>query len=258
MVDIHTHVLPGIDDGSESLEVSINILEKMSKLGFKHIVATPHYITGSSFKCNNEKKTELIEQLQKELDNRKIDITLFLGNEAYIDHEILSLIDKKEIAVINGNKYLLIELPRNGKINELNELIFTLRTRDIVPIIAHPERYICLQQDTSLVDEIVEHGALLQVNFESINGKYGKDTKKLALYLLKHKKLHFLASDIHHEDSKFFDNFKSLKKEIIKMIGQDKFEEVTYTNPALVLKGEFINGEFVNEGKKHRFSIFKK
>lgn len=258
MIDIHTHVLPGIDDGSESLEVSVHILEKMASLGFKYVVATPHYITGSSFKCNNEKKTSLIKELQKELDDKGIDITIFLGNEVYIDHEILSLIDKNEIAVINGNKYLLIELPRNGKINDLNELIFTLRTRDIVPIIAHPERYICLQEDTSLVDEIVEHGALLQVNFESINGKYGKDTKKLALYLLKHKKLHFLASDIHHEDSEFFSNFNALKKEIIKMIGEEKFTEVTYTNPALVLKGEFINGEFVKETKKSKFSIFKK
>ena len=257
MIDIHSHILPDIDDGSDSLETSIHIVEKMARLGFQYMVATPHYITGSSFKCNNEKKSSLIKELQQELDKRNIPVTIFLGNEVYIDHDILSLIDKKEIAVINENKYLLIELPRNGKINDLNELIFTLRTRDIVPIIAHPERYICLQQNLSFIDDIVSHGALLQVNFESINGKYGKDAKKLALYLLKHKKLHFLASDIHHEDSEFYSNFSSLKKEIIKLIGKEKFEEVTFLNQAKVLKGEFINGEF-EELKKHKFSIFKK
>lgn len=258
MVDIHSHILPGIDDGSESLETSINILKKMASLGFNHIVATPHYITGSSFKCNNENKVNLIRKLQKELDDRNINISIFLGNEVYIDHEILSLIDKGEISVINGKKYLLIELPRNGKINDLYDLIFKLRTRDIVPIIAHPERYICLQEDNSLIDEIVEHGALIQVNFESISAKHGKDSKKLALYLLKNKKIHFLASDIHHEDSTFFNTFQSLKKAIIKIIGEEKFKEVTYTNPALVLNGEFINSEFPKSEKKHKFSIFKK
>lgn len=204
------------------------------------------------------KKVALIQEIQKRVDEEQIDMTIFLGNEVYIDRDILSLIDKKEIAVINGNKYLLIELPRNGKINELNELIFTLRTRDIVPIIAHPERYICLQENPSLIDDLVEHGALLQVNFESINGKYGKDVKKLAVYLLKQRKVHFLATDIHHVDSAFFENFPSLKKEAMKLMGKEKFDEVTLYNPAHVLKGEFINGEFIKEKQKKKFSFFKK
>lgn len=257
MIDIHCHVLPGIDDGSRSMEESINILKQMSALGFHHMVATPHYITGSSFKANNAKKIGLIEEVQNRLNEENIEMTLFLGNEVYIDNEILSLLDRNEIASVNAGKYLLIELPRNGKINDLNDLIFKLRTRDIVPIIAHPERYICLQENVSLIDELVGHGALLQVNFESINGKYGKDAKKLALYLLKNKKLHFLASDIHHEDSAFFHDFNGLKKEIIKMIGEEKFQEVTYTNPLLVLRGEFINGEFEITPKK-KFSFFHK
>lgn len=257
MIDIHSHVLPEIDDGSRSMDETIAILKEMASIGFHHMVTTPHYITGSSYKYNNEKKIGLIKEVQAKLDEENIEMQLFLGNEVYIDNEILSLLDRKEIAAINGSKYLLIELPRNGKINDLNDLIFKLRTRDIVPIIAHPERYICLQQDTSLIDEIVEHGALLQVNFESINGKYGKDVKKLADYLLKHKKLHFLASDIHHIDSAFFKNFSSLKKDCIKILGEEKFKEVTYLNPQAVLKGEFIDGEFPEE-KPRKFSFFKK
>ena len=81
MIDIHSHVLPEIDDGSRSMEETISILEKMSSLGFHHMVTTPHYITGSSYKCNNDKKIALIKEVQEKLDKKGIDMNLFLGNE---------------------------------------------------------------------------------------------------------------------------------------------------------------------------------
>jgi protein-tyrosine phosphatase len=256
MIDIHSHVLPGLDDGSRSIEESIMILKQMASLGFHHVVATPHYITGSSYRSNNETKMKLIQEIQNQLNKENIDITLYLGNEVYIDNDIPLLVEKKEIAPINESKYLLIELPRNGKINDLNDLLFKLRTKNIIPILAHPERYQCLQEYPAYMDELVVQGALFQVNFESIHGKYGKHAKKLAEYILKHKKFHFLATDIHHMDSSFFKEFPTLKKEIIKIIGPEKFREVTVLNPSAVLKGEFINSEFAEE-KKKKFKIFK-
>lgn len=257
MIDMHSHILPGIDDGSESVEESLEILKKMSSLGFRSIVATPHYITGSSFRHNNTKKEALVKEIQTLLDEQHIDMKIYLGNEVYIDNEILSLIEKNEIACIHHSKYILIELPRNGKINDLDQMIFTLRSKGIVPIIAHPERYHCLQEDVALIDELVEKGALLQVNFESLDGKYGKNEKKLAEYLLKNQKLHFLGSDIHHEDSQFFKRLPTLKKAIIKFLGEEKFREVTYDNPLHVLKDEYINGEFSLQPKK-KFQFFHK
>lgn len=256
MIDIHSHILPNIDDGARSLDETIEILDKMSNLGFHHIVATPHYITGSTFKCDNEMKFSILNEVQKKLDGRGIDVKLYMGNETYIDMDILSLIDSNKISTINNSRYLLIELPRNGKINDLNELIFTLRSRDIIPIIAHPERYICLQEDNKLVDDLIKRGALLQVNFESINGKYGKEVKKLAVYLLKNKRFHFLASDIHHTDSNFFKNFKKLQKDIIKIVGFETYKEVTYINQSKVLEDEYINGE-IKEQPKKKNRLFK-
>lgn len=257
MIDMHSHILPGIDDGSESIDESLEILKKMSSLGFHAIIATPHYITGSSFRFNNSKKEAFLKEIQTLLDEQQIDMKIYLGNEVYIDNEILSLIEKHEVACIHHSKYILIELPRNGKINELDQMIFKLRSKGIVPIIAHPERYHCLQEDVKLIDELVAKGALLQVNFESLDGKYGKNEKKLAEYLLKNQKLHFLGSDIHHANSRFFERFTSLKKTIIKLIGEEKFKEVTYDNPLHVLNDEYINGEFSFKPKK-RFTFFHK
>lgn len=254
MIDIHSHILYNIDDGSRSKEESIAILKRMYSLGFNNMVATPHYITGSSFKCNNSNKNSLIKELQDELINQNIDMTLFPGNEVYIDNEILSLLEKGEISCINGSKYMLIELPRNGKINDLDNIIFKLRTKDIVPIIAHPERYIFFQENPSLMIDVLDKGAYFQCNFESINGKYGKDTKKLSIYILNHNLCHFLASDIHHIDSEFFERFNTLTKDIIKMIGKDKFIEITQTNPAHVLRGEIFE---VSEPIVEKTGLFK-
>ena len=259
MIDIHSHVLYNIDDGSRSREESIAILKKMSSIGFRNIVATPHYITGSSFKCNNSTKNSLIKELQDTLNSEDIKMTLFPGNEVYIDNEILTLYASGEISCINGSRYMLIELPRNGKINDLDNLIFKLRSKDIVPIIAHPERYIFFQENPLLMNRVLETGAYFQCNFESINGKYGKDTKKLALYILNHNLCHFLASDIHHIDSEFFNNFKGLANEIIKMIGKEKFIEITHTNPLHVLKGEIFEvSEPIIEKPGLFKNIFKK
>jgi protein-tyrosine phosphatase len=136
MKDIHNHILYNIDDGSNSYQKSIEILNDLEQRGVTDIVATPHYIIGTNYNSDNKKKLELLNKLKE-----KTNINLYIGNEVYLDNNILEHINNKQISTINNSRYLLVELPLNEIVECANEIIFELRNNDIVPILANPERY---------------------------------------------------------------------------------------------------------------------
>ncbi len=244
MIDIHSHIINEIDDGARSLEESITLLKKLSMIGITHMIATPHYIPGSRYVLNNKEKLEKLENLKEIVEQKNIPLHLYLGNEVFMDPAILSFIKKQEIAPLNGSRYLLIELPVSRPMNEMMEFLFYFRSKDFVPIIAHPERYIYLQENHAFIEEFLKMGCLFQGNFSNILGKYGEHAKKLFLYMLKNNQYQFLATDIHHEDDILFKKMKQVKKEIIKLTSKEKWEELTYENPLKVLKDENIENKY--------------
>lgn len=241
MIDIHSHVLNEIDDGARSLKESIVILKKLQEIGFTHIIATPHYIPGSQFVSNNYQKNEKWENLIQELKKEEMMIPLYLGNEIFIDSSINSLLQKKEITSLNGSRYLLLEFPVSRPIHDMLEILFYLRNKGYIPIIAHPERYLYLQENHNLILDFLKMGCLFQGNLANVLEKYGVQAKKLFLYMLKNNQYHFLATDVHHEDDILFQKMKKVKKEIIKLTSKEKFQELTYYNPLKVLKDENIS-----------------
>lgn len=243
MIDIHSHILSEIDDGSRSMAESIAILEKLEKIGVKAVVATPHYITCSKYREDNEEKFQKLLLLKEEIKKRGISISLYLGNEVFIDSAILSLILEGKVATLNGSRYILIEFPIDQPTSDLYNLLFSFRTKGFIPIIAHPERYRYLQNNPREVQKFLDMGCLFQGNLLNVVEKYGKSAKKLFLYLLKNNKYHFLATDVHHQDDILFKKFKKVKKKIIKIISLAKYEELTHFNPLKVLKDEEIKGE---------------
>ena len=162
MIDIHSHIMSGIDDGARSLEESLLLLKKMSAIGISHIVATPHYIVGSHYILNNQQKLEKLEKMRNLVKQENIPLYLYLGNEIFMDPSILALIKKNEIAPINGSRYILIELPVSRPMNEMMEFLFYFRSKDFVPIIAHPERYVYLQENHELIEKFLKMGCLFQ------------------------------------------------------------------------------------------------
>ena len=245
MIEIHCHLLPNIDDGAKSFDESLNAIKKMEDLGYKKIIITPHYIRGTKYNANNKKKYELFLELQEKIKDNNINVELFLGNEIFLDEDVLELLKSGEACTINSSKYLFLELPRNDNINNLEEVIFKLRNRNIVPIIAHPERYIILQKDYALLNDLINRGVLFQVNFESINGKYGKESQKLVKYILKNNLATFIGGDVHHENSVFCDKYLKTKKKIIKLIKEDKFNELININPQKVINNEMIESKLI-------------
>ena len=257
MIDFHCHILYGIDDGSKSLEESIEILKKAYENGVTEISFSPHYILGSSYNANNDKKEKLLKEIKKELKKQNIDIKLYYGNEVFVENNMLDLLKQKEISTINNSNYLLFELPMNNKYNGINNLIFELKSKGIQPIIAHPERYLILQKDPTLITKMIDQGALFQSNIGSFYGYYGKEVQKTAFLLLKHNMISFICSDIHHSKDNFYENIDNVKKMLKKYITEEKIEDLFINNAKNVLNNKNIKKEEYIEFKKGLFGKIK-
>lgn len=238
MIDMHSHILPEIDDGAKSIEESIEMIKEAYKAGFTAIVSTSHYIE-DSYDASKQKRYELIKIIEKRLENENIDITIYNGAEAYVSTNLNDLIKKEELVTINETKYLLIELPMNNKIIYLNEIISELKDNGIIPIIAHPERYSYVQKDPKILNDLIDQGVLFQSNYGSLIGKYGKDAQKAVKKLLKNNMIQLLGTDTHRSNSTYTQMDEIIKK-FTKLLGKEKFEILSTVNPLKVIANEKI------------------
>ena len=254
--DLHSHILYGIDDGSKTIEESIVLLKKMEKAGTKELILTPHYIENSKYNANNRSKEALFRQLKKKAKEEKINIDLYLGNEVFFSNNMIELIKKGEIKTLNKSKYLLFEFPMTRFYNNSLEVIILfefpmtrfynnslevinqLVSNGYIPVLAHPERYTEFQKNPSLVIEYLKSGVLLQGNFTSLFGKYGRHSRKVLKLYLKNKWITFIGSDAHHEVA--YDN-KKLEKMLLKITKDKEYtEELLSKNFDKVINNEDI------------------
>ena len=233
MIDIHSHLLYGIDDGSKSIEDSIDIIENLSEIGYTDIILTPHYISHTKYSSSRDNNLILLDTLKKSLNEKGIKINLYLGNEIYINHHISDLLEREEISSLNDSKYLLIELPMNGEYDYMDvfeDLIYD----GYVVILAHPERYHAFQRDFDKIYELEEIGVYFQCNIESILGSYGKAAIKMVKRMFKEKKVSFLATDIHHK-KRDYSKFDRAKKKIRKYLSSSEIDDLLIKNPSKII-----------------------
>lgn len=226
LIDTHSHILYGVDDGSKTIDESLALLQRLSRVGFSKVILTPHYIEDSynESKINNYNRYIELKNRVKE-DN--IDIELYLGNEIYITNNIVSLLKNGIVSSLNNSRYVLVELPFFDYINGIDDLLYELSYSGYIPVIAHPERYAYFQKNPKLLDNFIENGVLFQVNYASIIGFYGNNAKKLVEYMLKNDLVSFFGTDIHSmRRTTVCDDFLKVKKLIIKIIGEAKFNEI--------------------------------
>ena len=227
MTDIHSHILFDVDDGSKTIEESTELLKKLHKVGFNNVILTPHYIKDSEYSSKNKEKKQKINELKEELIKQNIDINIFLGNEIFINNEIYELIKEGEIHTLNNTRYILVELPFHNEIVNLEDIIYELKIKGLIPIIAHPERYSYFQNNYKEVDRLREEGFLFQGNYASILGYYGKDAQKLLKYMLKKQYIDYLGTDIHRTAKTYVkENFKKIEKNILKITKKEYYQEI--------------------------------
>jgi len=233
MIDLHSHVLPGIDDGAKTFDDSLVLLKELADFGMTDVVATPHYVDETTYISSSAENAGLLKELQKKLDENKIAVRVHLGNEIYITPRILKLIKDGEISTLGGSKYLLVELPMSGEFPSYEDIILELIRDGYKVILAHPERYNSFQKDFSLVQELFDMGVIFQCNLGSFAGQYGGTVKKLAVKLAKADMIFALGSDIHHPKGIKFWN-KALKK-VSKYYDEIELDEILITNPRKIL-----------------------
>jgi protein-tyrosine phosphatase len=193
-VDMHSHVLPGIDDGAQTPEESIELVKKMMELGIKKIIATPHIMV-DYYKNNAETINAALAILKAELVKEQIDIVVEAAAEHYFDETFEGLIDDRKVMTM-GNNYVLFELSFISKPPNLTDAIQKLNSGRYKPILAHPERY--LYMDMEQLKKMHDWGISFQLNTISLTGYYGKESKKLAENLIDHQLVDFISSDMHH------------------------------------------------------------
>lgn len=227
MTDIHSHILFGIDDGSSTIEESLDLLKKMQDIGFTDVILTPHYIESTEYSADNSEKIKRFEYLKENIKLNNLDINIHLGNEVFIHNNILELLNNNLVFSLNQSKYLLIELPFHNQILNLEDTIYEIQLQGYIPVIAHPERYTYFQENPKLIEPLKDMGVMFQCNYSSILGYYHKESEKLMKYLLKKGYVDFLGTDIHHSNKSFvIDNFNKIKKAIIKIIGEKNYDNI--------------------------------
>lgn len=234
MIDFHSHILPNIDDGSRNIEQTLNMLEEAKKAGFTKIISTSHYIE-EYYESDEEERNKLINEVRNNIQG----IELYLGNEIYITDNIVQLIADKKASTINNSKYVLFEMPLTAKAMNDKEVIYRLIENGYVPIIAHPERYIHVQENPKYIEELSEMGALFQANYGSIIGMYGKKAEKTVKKLFKEDLISFLGSDVHRADQ-VYPQIPKIMKKLRKLLTDERIEELTVINPQKVLDNEDI------------------
>jgi protein-tyrosine phosphatase len=249
MIDIHCHILPGIDDGPKSMEESINLAKLAVNEGIKTIIATPHHKNGRYLNPKS-KILEKVVELNNLLKKEGILLNVLPGQETAIHGELIEGYEKGDILPLDHSQYLFIELPPNHVPRYTDQLIYDIQLRGIIPIIVHPERnHEIIQHPDSLYD-LVKKGSLAQITASSVVGAFGKKIKTFSEQLIEANLIHFIASDAHNTINRTF----QLKKAYNHIENRYGFDMVYYfrENAELLVQGNSIYREIPYRIKKKK------
>ena len=198
-VDIHSHLLPGIDDGAKDMDTSMALLLKMASYGIKNFITTPH-ILGSVYPNSSKVIKQQLAAVKKELEKRNIKgISIQAAAEYMLDGEFSALLDQKDILVLKDN-YILVEMSYFSAPINLYELLFEIQLKGYKPVLAHPERYNFYHTDFKSYYKLKQAGCLFQLNLLSLTDQYGKGVQKTSEKLLKENLYDFVGTDTHHQN----------------------------------------------------------
>lgn len=194
--DMHSHLLPGIDDGVKTLEEAEVVIQLFSQLGFTKAITTPH-IMNDYYRNTPQIIRTKRDELNAHLKSKNILFEVSCAAEYYFDETLLDLLSSDAELLTFAGQYLLFETNTFAEPMMLDDFIFKLKLKNYTPVLAHPERYQYLQNNFSRIENLLERGVLFQVNALSLTGYYSKPIQKLANFLVEKKMVHFLGSDCH-------------------------------------------------------------
>ncbi|WP_022768569.1 CpsB/CapC family capsule biosynthesis tyrosine phosphatase [Butyrivibrio sp. NC2007] len=237
-IDIHCHILPGVDDGSPDMETSLEMLRIADKNGITHLILTPHH-KPMHHNVSPEHNVVYRKKLQEAAKEAGIKAKLFSGNEIYYSDETMEELIEGKICSLAGSDYVLVEFHPTNPYKAIQNAISRVQAAGFIPIIAHVERYSDIVSHPSRVKDLIEMGSFIQVNASSIMGKYGFGISHFTKKLLKEELVHFVASDA-HDTGRRAPNLLDCRNYVERKYGEDYGKKLFFTNPANVIRNELI------------------
>jgi protein-tyrosine phosphatase len=238
MIDIHNHLLHGLDDGSPDLKTSVEMSRMAAADGITHMIATPH--ASHRYTFSPELVADRLRELRAALAKENVPLTLATGCDFHLSYDnIQDAIQKPRRYTLNSTQYLLVELPDIGLAQTVGETLYELRLADMVPILTHPERNPTLQRDPARMEAWMRDGLLLQITAGSVLGHMGKSAQKMSLSLLNKRWVHFISTDAHntgHRPPRMRETYDV----IAKAHGESYAKLICVDNPAAVFAGEAL------------------
>ncbi|GHH98671.1 tyrosine-protein phosphatase [Neobacillus kokaensis] len=250
MIDVHCHILPGLDDGAQDLSDSLRMAKQAVEQGIDTIVATPHHLNNQ---YENPKQVILnkVDGLNQLLKAEKIDVKIVPGQEVRIHGEMVEGFAKEEILPINGSQYVLVEFSSSHVPRYAERLFYDLQVNGLIPIIVHPERNQEIIERPDILYQFVKKGAISQVTAASITGDFGKKIRQFTLKLIEANLTHLVASDAHNTTNRGFK-----LRDAYDVIEAKYGSEMVYLlleNAALIVDGLHVYKEIPERIKKKKF-----
>jgi len=247
MIDTHSHILPGLDDGPDAISQSLGVIRTAETQGITTLLATPHSLDGI-YNCTKNQILDACKQLNRELWERNISVSVLPGSEIRVDGTLMEKIDNNEILTLNNaGRYILLELPPIFMVEGISFMLRQLRDRGVVPVLAHSERYPMILSNPAILSEFLYNGARLQISAGSLTGDFGKPVMKFVYKMLAEDMVYCVGSDI-HPGRKY--RMADAEKRIKKFSGQKKSEIILIENPHTIVheKEGLFHNRYV---KKH-------
>ncbi|MEG0180691.1 MAG: CpsB/CapC family capsule biosynthesis tyrosine phosphatase [Peptostreptococcaceae bacterium] len=239
MIDIHCHILPNVDDGSKSLEESIEMAKIAQNEGIKTIVNTSHYHPDFKYKKGQE-LSEVLNDFNNTLKKQGINVDIILGNELYFTDDLIGNLQDLDFNTLNNSRYLLIEFSPNNFPKNLVDVVYEIKLRKYIPILAHVERYPKIQENPNLIYDCINEGALIQINAASVIGKNGNEAEKVSEILLANNMVHFIATDA-HSSTKRRPLLKETYNYITKKYSEDVSKKLFIENQKCILEDQDLH-----------------
>lgn len=227
--DMHSHLIPAIDDGSRSIDDSLFLIQGLADLGYKNIVTTPHTMS-DYYKNTLEIINAGLQTVQKAVAEKGINVTINAASEYYVDFDFIQKIGNEKLLTF-GDNYILIEFSFANPPQNIHDVIFELQTNGYKPVLAHPERYLYWSKNLQMYESFRDKDVLLQTNLLSLAGMYSPEAKHIAEYLVNNDMADFLGTDMHNSNHlKWLQNLH-VKESIAKKIADHK-----WINPTIIMQ----------------------
>ncbi|KER09799.1 MAG: hypothetical protein HY22_09510 [[Candidatus Thermochlorobacteriaceae] bacterium GBChlB] len=257
MVDIHSHIIPAVDDGARSLDESLKMLDAAVSIGVTDIAASPHIFDMEFSEAATDKICGQMELLKEAAEKRSFPIRLHQGYEIYLTENTTRFLRQRDFSYCAKAKYVLIEMPERKIPPYFLQTLFELKVDGITPIVAHPERNAEFEKGLAILEQALKIGALFQLDAGSILGGFGDEVMKNARRLVKAKAVHAVASDVHNLSSRAVTTLSAAREAVLKLTRDERFVETVFVqNPRKVVDGQAVEAsEYLSLRGKERASL---